>query len=318
MKRTGGHRVVPGLLAAVLALCACAPPEASVVGPDVVSEGLVALNGTEIYVKRMGSGEPVMIIHGGPMLEHGYLLAHLAPLAESHQLVLADQRISGRSAGVVPAESVRIATFVADIEALRLELGLGRVHLMAHSWGGLLALHYALEHGEALRSLILLSPLAASSDLWQKEQQAQGVLVEPADQRARQEILDSEAFAAEAPEAIEALLRLAFKSQFQDARRAADLDLYVPEDYMARSGLLGNMRVDLADYDLHDRLAEIEVPTLLLYGAAEPAVDLGGAALHGGISGSTLIAIEAAGHFPFVEQREAFLDAVQGFLDSLD
>lgn len=320
MRLTIGHWAVLGILAPALAVGACgppAPPEESRVTEAVASEGLLALNGTEIFVERMGSGEPVMIIHGGPMLDHGYLLPHLAPLAQSYELVFADQRVSGRSAGDVPPDSVRIATFVADIEALRLELGLGRVHMVGHSWGGHLALNYALEHGEALRSLTLLSPLAASADLWQREQQAQAAPVD-ADQQARQEILDSEAFAAEEPAAIEALLRLAFKNQFEDSLRAAELDLYVPQDYMARSRLFGKVMVDLTDYDLHPHLAQLDLPTLLLYGAAEPALDLGGAALHEGISGSTLVAIEAAGHFPFIEQPKEFLGAVRSFLDTVD
>jgi len=38
------------------------------------SEGLQAVNGTELWVKRLGSGEPVVVVHGGPVLEHGYLL----------------------------------------------------------------------------------------------------------------------------------------------------------------------------------------------------------------------------------------------------
>ena len=87
---------------------------------------------------------------------------------------------------------------------------------------------------------------------------------------------------------------------------------------MARSRLFGNVMVDIADYDLHDRLAEIDVPTLVLYGAGEPGLEIGGAALQAGIDGSILVSIEDAGHFPFIEQSEAFFEAVGSFLDSVD
>ena len=59
--------------------------------------GLLSLNGTKLYVKTMGSGEPIIVIHGGPVLEHGYLLPHLEPLSRDYRLIFFDQRLSGRS-----------------------------------------------------------------------------------------------------------------------------------------------------------------------------------------------------------------------------
>jgi len=312
-----GHPLIRFLLICALLVPACArAPEESAPSEPPASEGLLAINGTEIFVERLGRGEPVIVVHGGPMLEHGYLLPHLAPLADDYELILADQRLSGRSAGEVAIDSVRLSTFVADIEALRQELELGPCHLMAHSWGGLLALHYALDHPENQRSLTLLGPMSASSDLWQREQQAMAAGVDPADQEARQAILESEAFAAADPQAIEALLRLSFKPQFHDPSRLAELQLYVPEDYMARSRQFGNLMVDLTSYDLHERLAQIEVPTLIIYGADEPGLEIGGRALADAIPGSTLVAIDEAGHFPFIERPEEFFSAVRDFLDS--
>ena len=77
------------------------------------------------------------------------------------------------------------------------------------------------------------------------------------------------------------------------------------------------MIVDLTSFDLHERLAEVSVPTLILYGADEPAVELGGKALHDSMPGSRLTLIPEAGHFQFIEQPSAFHEAVRGFLSEI-
>lgn len=282
-----------------------------------IREGLRSINGTELYVKRLGAGEPMIVVHGGPVLEHGYLLPHLAPLAESHELIFFDQRLSGRSAAVVDADSVRLATFVDDIEALRLALELDRIHLLGHSWGGLLAIHYALRYGEHLQSLLLLNSMSASSELWQEEEKLNAQRVTAENQRESQALRETEAFADQRPAAIEQLLLLSFKAQFHDPARITDLRIYVPEDYPDRSRQFGSMMVDLTSFDLHDHLARIAVPTLILYGSAEPGAQLGGIALHKHLPNSTFVIIEDAGHFSFIEQPEAFLRTVRDFLSTV-
>ena len=279
---------------------------------------MIAVNGTELFVKRIGRGNPILVIHGGPVLEHGYLLPHLAPLAKTNELIFYDQRLSGRSAGTVDKSSVRISTFVDDIEALRVALGSGRIHVMAHSWGGLLAMHYALRHGNNLRSLILLDSMSASSKLNQVENERLAELITAEDRAEQDALRGSPAFAKRDPKAIQKMLELSFASQFYDRERLADLELFVPEDYVSRSMQFGAMMVDLRDYDLHDRLSGVSAPTLILYGAAEPGAELGGAALHEAIPHSELVIIDDAGHFPFIEQRDQVLRAVTAFTAKVD
>jgi proline iminopeptidase len=279
-------------------------------------EGSLPINGTELYVKRLGAGEPIVVVHGGPVLEHGYLLPHLAPLAESYELIFFDQRLSGRSAPRVDSASVRLATFVDDIEGLRQSLGLDHVHLMGHSWGGLLAIHYALEHQEHLISLVLLNSMSPSSDLWQEEERLLADRITAADSTVSAAVRASEAFEAREPEAIRQLLLLSFKTQFHDPNSSSDLGIYVPDDYMARSRQFGYMMVDLASFDLRAELNRVTVPTLVIYGSDEPAVSLGGTALHEGIQNVEFVIIENAGHFPFIEQPEVFLSAVRRFLEA--
>jgi proline iminopeptidase len=307
----------PRLLAALLA-ASCSPAAEQATLPadpvPVTSDALMPINGTELYVKRIGSGEPVVVVHGGPVLEHGYLLPHLQPLADDYEVIFYDQRLSGRSAGTTPPETVRAATFVADIEALRVALNLGPIHLMGHSWGGYLAMQYAIEHGANLRSLILLDSMAASAQLWQEEEAELAQTLPPETQAELDALRATDAFKQRRPEAIAAMLTLAFRPQFTDADRLAELHLYVPTDYVARSTQFGAMMVDLESFDFHDALAGVTTPTLVLYGANEPGAALGGAAIAAALPDATTVLIPDSGHFPFIENRGAFLDAVRTFL----
>ena len=162
--------------------------------------GLLSLNGTELYVKTMGSGESIIVIHGGPVLEHGYLLPHLEPLSRDYRLIFFDQRLSGRSSAELDSTEVRMENFVEDIEAVRSYFGLERVHVMGHSWGGLLAMKYALEYPERLNSLVLLNSMPASSALWQEEEAILASRADPEDASDREELVSSEAYANDEPE----------------------------------------------------------------------------------------------------------------------
>jgi len=226
-----GVRAAMGRIA-LLALCVAptgceqTPAEDQTSTPRVTEAGLRSINGTELYVKRMGSGPPVVVVHGGPVLEHGYLLPHLEPLARSYELILFDQRLSGRSAGTVDSASVRLHTFVADIEALRQSLGFERIHLLGHSWGGLLAMRYAIAHTERLSSLILVSPMSASAALWQEEERVLAARMTAADSAERAALLADPGLAERRPEAVRRMLLLSFGLQFHDRSRLAELELY--------------------------------------------------------------------------------------------
>ncbi|HEX9690522.1 MAG TPA: alpha/beta fold hydrolase [Gemmatimonadales bacterium] len=283
--------------------------------PVATREALLSVNGTELFVTRLGRGEPVVVVHGGPLLEHGYLLPHLSPLADHYELILYDQRLSGRSASTVDSASVRLATFVEDIEALRAALGLGRIHLVGHSWGGLLALRYAIEHGDHLRSLVLLDAMAPSSELWQQEESEVRKRSTPEDSADAAALRATPAFANREPAAVAEALHISFRGQFADRTKIDGLTLHVPADYRERSRQLGFMMPDLLAFDFTDELKAIRVPTLILYGDAEPSASIAGATLRNGIPNAELVIVPDAGHFPFIEQPGATLAMMAAFLD---
>ncbi|MEV4426839.1 alpha/beta fold hydrolase [Streptomyces sp. NPDC049602] len=113
-------------------------------------------DGTELAYRIKGEGEPLVCLAGGPMRDAGYL-GDLGGLAAHRALVLLDARGTGASA--VPADpgTYRCDRQIGDVEALRAHLGLERIDLLGHSAGGNLAVLYAAAHPERIRSLVLVT-----------------------------------------------------------------------------------------------------------------------------------------------------------------
>ncbi len=101
-----------------------------------------------IYYVEFGKGPPLVVLHGGPGADHTYFLPWLLPLARTHRLIFIDERGSGRSERLQDASKYTVEGNVEDIEAVRVALGLGKISLLGHSCGGVLAEAYALKYQE--------------------------------------------------------------------------------------------------------------------------------------------------------------------------
>src|SRR6184192_4979383 len=136
--------------------------------PEATTETTVELNGVRLYTRRVGQGPPVVVLHGGPGAHHDYLLPQYDHLAEGGRALLYyDQRGGGRSP--VPRDvPVGWREHVADLETLRDHWELDRLTLLGYSWGGLLAVLYALEHPDRVGRLALVAP-APLTARWREE-----------------------------------------------------------------------------------------------------------------------------------------------------
>jgi len=125
-------------------------------------EGFVPIKNAELYYREIGQGQPVIVLHGGPDFDHTYLLPDMDRLSDSFRLIYYDQRGRGKSATNVQAEDVSIQSEIEDIESLRGYFQLESMAVLGHSWGGLLALEYALRHPDRVSHLILLNTAPVS------------------------------------------------------------------------------------------------------------------------------------------------------------
>src|SRR5262245_5088973 len=118
------------------------------------------VNGTDIFHLEVGQGLPCIVMHGGLGVDHTQFREALDPLGDVLRLVYYDHRGNGRS-GRPPLETLTLAQLAADADALRAHLGLEKVAVLGHSYGGCIALQYALRHPDRLSHLLLVGSTAA-------------------------------------------------------------------------------------------------------------------------------------------------------------
>lgn len=118
-------------------------------------EGFVDGSGVRIYYKTLGSGVPLLLLHGGPGADHSDFLPALRPLARRCLLVLIDERGSGRSERLKDPKGYTLSGMVKDIECVRQHLKLAQLVVLGHSFGGILAQAYAVRHPKRLLGLVL-------------------------------------------------------------------------------------------------------------------------------------------------------------------
>lgn len=111
-----------------------------------------------IYVTEKGEGEPLVVLHGGPGGDHGYLVDAVEKFTDHFRVVLYDQRGCLRSR--VPVERVSFEANIADLRALQKELGDGPIHLLGHSAGAELAAAYVEAFPDLVGRVVLVAPPA--------------------------------------------------------------------------------------------------------------------------------------------------------------
>ena len=155
--------------ATFVAVLAAAPAVAQTrIGPPVLTTPgadewyLRAPDTVSLYIREFGQGEPVIVLHGGWGMDHGYMLPALNGLESIGHFVIYDQRGSLRSPAA--ASKISVQKHVEDLDLLRQRLGLDRVTILAHSMGTLLAQMYLKAHPDHVKGLILAGAIAPIND----------------------------------------------------------------------------------------------------------------------------------------------------------
>ena len=159
----GLKRLFPGaVLFALLAgsTAAMPPPASAGTHTAAASHDQIASNdGTTLYVQAFGRGTPVVLLAGGPGLNPVYMQPVWEDLARRHRVIVLHQRGTGKSIlPVVDAAHRSVDAYVDDLEALRKHLGLQKLVLVGHSWGGMLAMLYLSRQPAHVEKLVLLDP----------------------------------------------------------------------------------------------------------------------------------------------------------------
>ncbi len=264
-----------------------------------------AVHGTTLHYTVVGEGLPCLVMHGGLGLDHHYLTPGLDPLGDTLQLVYYDHRGNG-SSGRPPRETLTHAQLADDAAALATHLGHERVAVLGFSYGGFIALEFALRHPDRLSHLMLMgtAPAFDYHDQVVANARRKGAT------EAQLAALTSEAEAASDAafgEHIETLWPLYFHRYRPAYRALLDDVIYSVQGQPPAA--------ETAAYDVRRRLGEITAPTLILAGGDDFVCPPSQArAMADGIPHAELHIFEHSGHMPYVEEPEATFAAVRGWL----
>jgi proline-specific peptidase len=280
-------------------------------------ERLTTTDGRTLAYRRVGSG-PTLVCHpGGPGFSSSYL-ADLGGLHEDLELVVLDPRGTGESDSAHDPRGYAIDDYVSDLEELRAHLGLARMLLLGHSYGGVAGIAYAARYPERIERLILASTLPRHGP-----EQAAAM-------EAALETKSREPWYADAREALETELAGNFNSgaelmelcrrmmPFYYARygepERAHVESMAGEELCVDASRLWEKEI-FEHFDLRPQLAALTMPTLVIVGEEDfitgPAC---AAELSEGIPAARTVLLPGAGHMIFVEAPEPFREAVLSFL----
>lgn len=280
-------------------------------------QGLLSLDDARIFYEIVGSGEPIIVVHGGPGLDHEYLQPGLDALGATNTLVYYDQRGTGRSAANLDESGINFDAFVEDIDRLRDALGYDRVSVLGHSFGALIALEFARRYPDRTRALILMNPVEPGSRFREETMERLERRRSPEVTEEMARIRESEGFEARDPATLSRFYRLSYQPLVEDPEVVERLDLDLAGT-TARQGqdvarLLGT---SLGTVEWWDRLSAIEVPTLVLHGRHDaPPTDMARELAEAFPLGT--FQVLDSGHFPYMEDRQGLLSAVSSFFAGL-
>jgi proline iminopeptidase len=292
-----------------------------------------SINGTELYVDVDGTQlrvdqagttagttawittrPTIVVLHGGPGFDQGYLRPGIGHLRDLAQLIFVDLRGQGRS-GKVAVETCTLEQMADDVVALRDRLGLDRPILLGHSAGGFVALHAALRAPDTFGGLILCNTAAT---LAAEPDPGAPTLEERAGTEAAQ--VAARLFGGDvSPETGAAFARLVAPYYAGPAHMDVPGQLF-PLSLPSLDVMRYFFDEQAAHYDVRPRLHEITAPTLVIAGGYDWVCPPAAAhAIAAGIPGAALVIIEDAGHFLFSEEPARFRAAVAAYLrDRID
>lgn len=265
-----------------------------------------AVNDTVLHFESDGTGPPWMVVHGGLGVDHLIYRRTLVPLADSFRVVLFDQRGNGRSTPVDLA-TVTIEQLADDVAALADTLGLDRFSVLGHSYGGFVAQEFALRHPGRLDRLVLVATTPGGLGASESPDDDQGP--PPPD-----ELLSLLAAPPATDEEMGAMMYRLLPFYFPKADAESIAALF--EGTVFRAGVLRRGFEVLSRWSSVDRLGSIAAPTLVLVGSHDVFTSVPQSfRISRRIPDATTLVFEHSGHFPWIEEPDAFFAALRDWLD---
>jgi len=290
-------------------------------------EGRVPFRSHEVWYRVVGDAEesgklPVLLLHGGPGATHDYLESLEGLAKTGRRAIFYDQLGCGQSDLPEDPSLYTVELFVDEVGTVRRELELDRIHLFGSSWGGMLAMEYAVTQPTGLASLVLASSPASIPQWVAETGRLRAQLPEDVQETlSRQE----EAGTTDSQEYEDACL-VFYK------RHVCRLDEW-PEyvlrsfDFIQRHGLVYrtmngpsefHVTGTLREWDVTGRLGEIQVPTLVVTGEYDEATPAINRTVTEGIPGARSVILPRCSHMAHVEDPEGYIRLLDGFFSEVE
>ena len=292
-----------------------------------VTEGTIDFQGYKVWFRSVDGyvedGKlPLLVLHGGPGATWDYLQPIDALARTGRRVLYYDQLGCGNSDHPDDPSMWTTELYVEELGEVRRVLGLDQVHLLGSSWGGMLEMLYALTKPKGVASLTIVSS-PASIPQWVSEANR---LREDLPPEVQQTLLKHEAAGTTDDPEYEAAMTLFYNRHVcrvvpnpDYVTRTFEKMVQFPQVYHTMNGpsefhVVGTIK----DFDITDRLAEIDIPTLVISGRYDEATPAIAETVHSGIRGSERVLFENSSHMSFVEETDRFMEVVGDFLERVE
>lgn len=290
--------------------------------PVVSDEGRsIGIDDTSLWVVERGpiEGFPLIVLHGGPGLDHHAFGTYLDPLTDRGvRLVLVDMRAQGRSAPC-DAATWTLERHAQDIIMLARSLRLGRYAVLGHSYGAFVTLQNAVDYPGMTAGSIVVAGIAGSR--WLDRIEPNLLAFRPESLRSRVAASWAREADVTTDEEFASVMRDQWPFHFADPEdaRIAEYEDQVAGTVFSPSVLRHLATTGYGGIDVEDRLAEVRAPVLVVAGRHDrTCVVEASEAMAREIPGARLEVFEASGHLTFVEEPERFASVVGSFIAEID
>jgi proline iminopeptidase len=315
--RTGFIRII---FSAIYLLCLSFP----ILGQksSIHPEGkYLIINGAKLWVEIEGSGEPLLLIPGGPGDSH-YFHPAFSTLANSFKVICFDAFGRGNSDKAKNPKEYSFNRDVEDIEGLRIALGFETINLLGHSYGGMVAQAYALKYPNRVKRLILANTLF-SAEMWQANNDNCNYEIRNQYPEIWDSLMIVRSQGFHSKDKIHRKLYAEVPAglfYFYDAAKAVILEYNSnPEVYYGIAGddcdfLIGG---DITNIDFRTDLKNLKMPMLILAGRFDRvALPRFSIQFKQYAPKAEFVMFEKSGHLPFVEEPDKFFKVLRDFLKS--
>ena len=281
----------------------------------------VTVNGAKLWVESEGKGPPILLIAGGPGMSHGYFHPFFSAMSATNRVIYFDAFGRGKSDRARDPKEYTFERDVEDIEALRVAMGLGKIIVFGHSYGGMVAQAYALRYPESVSKLVLSCTLF-SGEMWQAN-----------NDNCNREIQNQYPDVWKDIEALRAAGMPSSAPKHQAAYGRVPIDLFYfyngangrrvsfdtnPDVYYTIAGKDADFLIggDAAKLDFRTELKRLRMPVLVMAGRYDRvALPRYSVQFKRFAPGAQFVMFEHSGHFPFVEESTATFAKLHSFLN---